>query len=209
MGEYLMNTKTRLQPPAAPQRQRGVVLIMALIALVALTLAGLAMVRSVDTGNVIAGNMAFRQAAMQQADVGIEAAFIALPGIVNSSKDANIANQYYALRQDVDAIGVPSAVTWSSVPCRDNANVVVSCSAQDYQVKYVIDRLCEPQAASSTIVTNVQGYCFVDKGTGQSGSKGGYTPVFSSASAIYYRITVQVTGPRNTAAYVQALVTKS
>ncbi|MEJ7807583.1 MAG: hypothetical protein WKG03_16870, partial [Telluria sp.] len=76
-----MKTRTCFRPPAAPLRQRGVVLLMALIALVALTLAGLAMVRSVDTGNVIAGNMAFRQAAMQQVDVGIEAAFIALPGI--------------------------------------------------------------------------------------------------------------------------------
>lgn len=198
-----------MRPPAALQRQRGVVLIMALIALVALTLAGLAMVRSVDTGNVIAGNMAFRQAAMQQADVGIEAAFLALPTIVSGSKDVNIPNQYYALRQNVDAIGVPSAVTWSSVPCRDNANVSVTCSAQDYQVKYVIDRLCEQQAPGSTTVTDVQGYCFVDVGAGKSGSKGAFQAVFTSASAVYYRITVQVTGPRNTAAYVQAIVTKS
>ena len=204
-----MNTKTCLRRPAAPRRQRGVVLFMALIALVALTLAGLAMVRSVDTGNVIAGNMAFRQAAMQQADVGIEAAFIALPGIVSTSKDADIANQYFAIRQVVNALGVPNAVAWASVPCRDNANATVTCSAQDYQVKYVIDRLCERQTAGSTIVTDIQGNCFVDIGTGKSGSKGKFTPIFTSASAVYYRITVQVTGPRNTSAYVQALVTKS
>ena len=204
-----MKTKTSLQPLAAPQRQRGVVLFMALIALVALTLAGLAMVRSVDTGNVIAGNMAFRQAAMQRADVGLEAAFLALPGIVTSSRDADIANQYYALRQDVDATGVPNAVTWSSVPCRDNANASVTCSAQDYQVKYVIDRMCGPQSAGSTTVTDVQQYCFVDIGSGKVGSKGAFQAVFTSASAVYYRITVQVTGPRNTSAYVQAIVTKS
>lgn len=204
-----MNTKTRLQVRAAPGRQRGVVLIIALIALVALTLAGLAMVRSVDTGNVIAGNMAFRQAAMQQADVGIEAAFLALPTIVSGSKDTNIPNQYWALRQDVDAIGVPSAVNWANVVCRNNVNVAVACSAQDYQVKYVIDRLCEAQTAGSTTITNVQGYCFVDVGAGKSGSKGAFQAVFTSASSVYYRITVQVTGPRNTAAYVQAIVTKS
>ena len=204
-----MKTKLSLQPPAAPQRQRGVVLFMALIALVALTLAGLAMVRSVDTGNVIAGNMAFRQAAMQQADVGIEAAFLALPGIVNTSRDANIANQYYAIRQAVDAIGVPRAVSWADVPCRNSTNATVTCSDQAYQVRYVIDRLCEQETTGSTIVTDLQGKCFVDLGNGKSGSNGRYTPVFTSASAIYYRITVQVAGPRNTSAYVQALVTKS
>jgi Tfp pilus assembly protein PilX len=204
-----MNTKTCLQRPAAPQRQRGVVLFMALIALVALTLAGLAMVRSVDTGNVIAGNMAFRQAAMHRADVGIEAAFLALPAIVSSSKDTDIANQYYAIRQNVDAIGVPSTVAWSSVPCRNSANASVTCDAQDYKVKYVIDRLCERQTTGSTTVTDLQGYCFVDIGDGKTGSKGAFQAVFTSASAVYYRITVQVAGPRNTFAYVQAIVTKN
>lgn len=204
-----MATWIPLQRQAAAQRQRGVVLFMALIALIALTLAGLAMVRAVDTGNVIAGNMAFRQAAMQRADVGIEAAFIALPNIVNTSKDADIANQYFAIRLNFDASGVASSVTWPSVPCRDNANVAVTCSDQDYQVKYVIDRLCDRQSAGSTTVTDIQQYCFVDVGAGKVGSKGAFQAVFTSASAIYYRITVQVTGPRNTSAYVQAIVTKS
>lgn len=209
MGEHLMKTRTCSQPSAAPRRQRGAVLLMALVALVALTLAGLAMVRSVDTGNVIAGNMAFRQAAMQQADVGIEAAYIALPAIVTASKDANIANQYYALRQSINASGVPTAVTWANVPCRSNTNASVTCADQDYQVRYVIDRLCDQQNSGSTTVTDVQQYCFVDIGAGKGGSKGAFQAVFTSASAVYYRITVQVTGPRNTVAYAQAIVTKS
>lgn len=204
-----MHAISCLRPRRLAQRQRGAVLLMALIAMVVLTLAGLAMVRAVDTGNLISGNMAFRQAAMQQADVGIEAAFIALPGIVNSSKDANIGNQYFALRQAVDTSGVPTTVNWASVFCRDNANAVVTCDGLDYKVKYVIDRLCDEQTSGSTTVTDVQQYCFVDVGAGKTGSKGNFQAVFSSASAVYYRVTVQVTGPRNTIAYVQAIVTKS
>lgn len=206
-----MNTTKTLRPRPRPpaQRQRGVVLFMALIALIALTLAGLAMVRSMDTGNVIAGNMAFRQAAMQNSDVGIEAAYLALPGILNTSKDANVANQYFALRQAVDTNGVPTAVNWANVPCRDNANLSISCTGAEYQVKYVIDRLCEQQTSGSTVITDVQGYCFVDISTGKSGSKGAFQAVFSSADSVYYRITVQVSGPRNTTAYVQAIITKS
>lgn len=191
-------------------RERGVVLMVALIALVALTLAGIALVRSVDTGNVVAGNMAFRAAALHHTDIGVEAAFVALPNIVATSKDANIANQYYALRQPVDSRGVPnpSGLNWANVPCRNSANTTVDCSTQDYQVKYIIDRLCEQQMSGSTIVTDVQNYCFADLGSGKGGSKGSFGTVFSSVDAIYYRVTVQVTGPRNTTAYVQAVMTK-
>ena len=42
-------------------KQRGVVLFIALIALVAMSLAAVALVRSVDTATIIAGNLAFKQ----------------------------------------------------------------------------------------------------------------------------------------------------
>ncbi len=54
-----------------PLRQRGAVLLIALIVLVAMTLAGIAMMRSVDTGILVSGNMAFRQSATLAADAGI------------------------------------------------------------------------------------------------------------------------------------------
>lgn len=191
------------------RQEHGVVLIISLIALVVLTLAGIALVRSVDTGNVIAGNMAFRESALQRSDVGIEAAFIALPTIVASSKDANIANQYFALHQVEDSMGVPSTVNWTNVACRSKANAVVTCADQAYQVKYIIDRMCDQQTGGSTTVTNIQSYCFADIGDGKGGSKGSFGEIFSSADSVYYRVTVQVTGPRNTTAYVQTLITKS
>ncbi len=54
--------------------QRGVILIITLIVLVAMTLASIAMVRSVDTSTVIAGNLAFKQSATASGDAGLEAA---------------------------------------------------------------------------------------------------------------------------------------
>jgi type IV pilus assembly protein PilX len=189
-------------------RENGLVLLVALIALVAMTLAGLALMRSVDTGNVIAGNMAFRQSALQSADIGVEAAFIALPTILATSKDANIPNRYYAIRQPTDSRGVPSSINWAHVPCRDNTDAAVACDDQDYKIKYVIDRLCDQQTPGSTTVTNIQAYCLVDVGTGETGSNGSFSPVFSSANAVYYRVTVQVVGPRNTTAYVQTILAR-
>lgn len=200
-----------IQARSGLKHERGVVLLIALLALVAMTLAGFALMRSVDTGNVIAGNLAFRQAALQHTDIGIEAAFIALPTIVSTSKDANIANRYYATRfkdTEVDSRGIPTGINWANVPCRTNTDATVTCAEQPYQVKYVIERLCAPQTPGSTTVTDIQGYCMIDVGTGESGSKGSYSTVFSNASAVYYRVIVQVTGPRNTTSYVQAILSK-
>ena len=72
-----MLSKTQTRPArgsALRAGQAGVVLMMALIVLVAMTLAGIALVRSVDTSNIIAGNLAFKQAATNSGDTGIEAA---------------------------------------------------------------------------------------------------------------------------------------
>ncbi len=78
---------------AAGRRQRGAALFIALIALVFMMLAGIAMVRSVDTSNVIAGNLTFRQASLSVADVATETAFTAMnhptSGFVITTIDAN------------------------------------------------------------------------------------------------------------------------
>jgi len=56
------------------RRQRGVVLFIALIVLVAMTLAGIAMFRQIGAGVIIAGNTAFKENATSVGDLGIEGA---------------------------------------------------------------------------------------------------------------------------------------
>jgi type IV pilus assembly protein PilX len=56
------------------RKQRGVVLFFTLIALVVMSLAAVALIRSVDTSNMIAGNLAFKQAGASSTDTGMEAA---------------------------------------------------------------------------------------------------------------------------------------
>lgn len=209
MGQHLMSMQTHTTSARHKHREAGVVLLIALIALIAISLAGIALVRSIDTGNLIAGNLAFRQAALQATDHGVEAAFIALPTLA-AARDTNVANQYQSTRLNVNTQGIPSAINWANVPCRDNSNAVVDCSSVDYKIKYFIDRQCVCAANPGTTgqcaaVGDVQGQCAFDLGTGKTGSKGSFSAQFSSASAVYYRVTVQVTGPRNTTSYVQAI----
>lgn len=70
-------TKFRFRHVAA-LKQRGVVLFFALIALLAMSLAAVALIRSVDTGTMIAGNLAFKQSATIYGDSGIETAITAV-----------------------------------------------------------------------------------------------------------------------------------
>lgn len=156
-------TPARCRPPrAAAVNQQGMVLFIALIVLVAMTLAGIALVRSVDTANVIAGNLTFKQATLQAGDLGVEAAFNALPTIIAGSVDTDLTPAasstnpnywYYASRRTIDANGVPTqqqygasgtavAIDWTQVP-------IVSTTAGN-AVQIVIDRLCQGPRRSST-----------------------------------------------------------
>ena len=54
--------------------ERGVVLFIALLVMVALSLAGIALIRSADTATIVAGNLAFKQAAAAAVDRSVEQA---------------------------------------------------------------------------------------------------------------------------------------
>jgi Tfp pilus assembly protein PilX len=179
--------------------QGGISLIFALFALVALSFAAIALVRSVDTTNVISGNIAFRQAALNATDAGVESAMTALATITTSSLDTNYpsgcavgACNYYPTLQVINASGVPTVIDWTQVPSSSlNGN---------YAVQYVIDRLCNGPVP----VTNVTANCMYSVQTTAGSQKSG-AQIFNSADQLYYRVTVRVVGPSGTTSLIQSL----
>jgi Tfp pilus assembly protein PilX len=175
--------------------QDGVVLFIALIVLVAMTLAGIAVMRSVDTNVLIAGNLAFRNAALSAGDAGIEAA----RNWLTTQTAGNLVNDqlpgYYANWQDTFN---PATFDWGA-----NASLV-GTDANGNQIRYVVHRLC---AESAKTVDGTE--CFKVSSTSAGSTKGGgsygVTPLKGSAQP-YYRITTRVDGPHNTVGYVQAFV---
>lgn len=93
-------------------RQRGVVLFFTLIALVVMSLAAVALIRSVDTSTMIAGNLAFKQAGSASGDAGIEAAISWLSNTTQAMRIAGL-NVYrdsgYALNNTGGASGFVDA----------------------------------------------------------------------------------------------------
>ena len=70
-----------------PARQDGAVLVVAIIVMVVMMLASIALVRSVDTGNLIAGNLAFQRSATHSADAAVEAAIAWLESCNTGTND--------------------------------------------------------------------------------------------------------------------------
>jgi len=184
-------------------RQRGAVLFIALIVLVAMSLAGIALIRGVDTTNLIAGNLAFKQNATHGGDWGIEQARTWLQAQVAANLYNDVPGQYYAAMQT----GADFTNTDPSRPEFDWANNAFDLGADpagNPEVRYVIHRMCDlaGNPGSVNCVRTTTG------GTSDS-TKGGATyggAALPSTSQIYYRITARVTGPRNTVSYVQAMV---
>lgn len=186
-------------------RQHGVVLLMALIVLVIMTLAGIALMRSVSTSSVIAGNLAFQQSATHSADVGVETAVTFLQTASAAARQASILSgtgvRYVAHRQDP----APTQ-SWDSFWTNTISNTAINTLPTDAAgntVQYVIHRLCNGDGAPVTAVA-----CSTSPiDTGSSGnSKGAGVVALQAPPQIYYRITARVAGPRNTLSYVQVVV---
>jgi Tfp pilus assembly protein PilX len=167
--------------------QSGTSLIIVIILLVILMISALALVRSSETVGAIAGNVAFKQAATEAADTGIASANQWLVA------DSAVAGVYYATRQNVDAHGLPT-VDWTGVP---------AATVSNFRVQYVVERLCQ----GPTPITNLLGQCLTTENT-QDGSRKVGSPSYSGTTAVYYRVTVRVQGPRNAESYVQSLLSK-
>lgn len=184
------------------QGERGIVLIIVMIALIVMMVSGLAMFRSVDTSILLSGNFAFRKAATHAADLGIEAAAVELPNIINTSQDTLLTQHYYpsltpsAGGLSWDGDGLPPSSVWTG------AQSVASPPA-GYTIAYIIERLCTGALPVANILVN----CVADPAPDTSSSKSGAVK-FTSSSALYYRVTVRVGGPHNTVSFVQAMLSK-
>lgn len=207
-------------------RQQGVVLFIALIVLVAMSLAGLALMRSVDTNVLIAGNLAFRQNATMAADGAIEDARQLLAtntgtGVTTLHNDqpplaqaGGIPNPpwpntaYWAnWQQGIDLTGN------TSNPADDfdwSAARNMGTDAGGNAISYVIHRLCDvagdPAASGVSCIKSSTGggAGASDQGTRGVVSYGG--AALPGVSSIFYRVTIRVQGPRNTLSYVQAVL---
>lgn len=186
--------------------QQGVVLMITLIVLVAMTLAAIALVRSTNTTNLIAGNLAFQQAATNSGDQGTEAAIVWLEQNNSGTylhADHNTSGDqlgYSSIRQD-PVPGQTWENFWNTV--LSNQSISLAPDAAGNTVSYAIQRMCRLPGAPSSGTG-----CAVSSATATTvgNSEDAGTVVLQYSSQVFYRITSRIVGPRNTVSFVQTIV---
>lgn len=180
--------------------QAGVVLFLALMALVILSLAAVALIRSVDTNTLIAGNLAFKQSAIASADSGVETA-VSWLGAASALDADSTVNSYYAT-SPTDALTLANA---SAKAASGTGITAGGVDSSGNKITYVIQRMCKNTGAPSAA------HCLYGPGLADRNSKlvcDASNPCLNDATggSLIYRVTVRVGGPKNTVSYTQAFV---
>jgi type IV pilus assembly protein PilX len=206
----------RLKSVATPHRQHGVVLFVALIAMVVMSLAGVALIRSVDTAGSVAGNLAFREASVPAVSMAIEEAvqalYLSAPKLIANPEVDDLPHRYYAKLQPGElANGVPSVLGGSystmkaAYPAALGVTTYVTTKAE---VRAVIERICSP-ASPALPLTVAQKLQWCDTLPPKvSVAKTSMKKIGATLPPIpLYRVTVRVDLPgTNTASYAQAML---
>ncbi|MFY9461209.1 MAG: hypothetical protein WAP57_15830 [Aquabacterium commune] len=209
-------------------KQRGLSLIFALLALLALSLGAVALVRSVDSGTTVLGNLGFKQETVASTERATQTAIEWLAANATALDANNTALGYYASATDnLDATGQLSShagrvlVDWNGDTCAYAsgtvtgkctlaARTVASASATEpVTLRYAIFRLCSatgaPTAAGNSCAAPA------NSGAGVANDKGGLdyskpAPLTGTAQGTYYRIVVQAVGARSTSSITETIV---
>jgi type IV pilus assembly protein PilX len=184
--------------------QRGYMLMLVLVALVAMMISGVALVRSMDTNQLVAGNMASRNATVHSSDLAVQQAVTwitanATNGVLNA--DA-VASGYHAQEQEPDWT---ASGTWTQCTTLTGTTPCISTDAAGNQVSWVIHRMCSIAGGTGT----ANQFCSSLNGNASSAgnSYSSDAVIFNGLPKNFYRISIQVTGPRNTTTLTQAFVT--
>jgi hypothetical protein len=213
--------RSALRSPSFPARgrQRGLALFFALICMVAIMLAAVVLVRSVDTATLISGNLAFQQNATRSADSGTEAAIAWLLARQAANSQLNVLldpthgfnfdvpmSGYYASLDPAKSLTDPSAASHFEWTENDSAGLAEDGSGNT--VRYIIQRMCRTSTnvanancllSAATVDTNKQNILLPQEVCNGPGCPAaGQTP--------QVRITSKVSGPKNTVSYIQAFV---
>jgi len=197
-----------------PARERGVVLFIALIVMVAMSLAAIALMRSVDTTSAVIGNLAFRQASILPANYAIEDAAAGLfndanPAFVARIPDVRVdtpTQNYYATHNQAwdDQYGIPQPLQTKAAAA---ALPRKQTDGAGNTVTYVTERMCNPNAPNIPADQSAAGsWCDMMPPKQSPGTTINDPMAALLAAQPFYRVTVRVDGPTNTVSFLQAML---
>lgn len=207
-------TPQRTRRFRSASRQRGIVVFVALIAVVLLSLAAVGLMRSVHTNTLVVGNIAFRQAAQSMSSAAIERAIFdmfAPTKTIADLRNNDLGRNYYAVLQpNQDQHGIPQALQGGSLtsapPLYPAGGQIIRDKVggvDAYVAYYVIERMCDPDA----IGKDANGIdCEMIPPKQSPGKETLIKKGIPLPRIPYYRMTVRVDGPGNSVAFSQAML---
>lgn len=192
--------------PRPTQTQRGVALVIVLIALVILMISGVALVKSFGVSMTQSGNLAFKRDLKNEAERAVLTGVTLLTSGALSTETARIAdslsNNYSATRLASNSYGVPLVLTDDSrFSSAGMTGADITDTNTGVTLRYVIDRQC--QAAGEITATTC-----VTMSESTDSSVDGLHQQIKSESRPIYRISVRASGPRNTQVFIQTTVVR-
>jgi type IV pilus assembly protein PilX len=187
-------------------RQRGATLFVALIALVTIMLAAVSLMRASDTSTIVAGNLAFKQAATSAGDGGLESAMATLTALnaaqttspttdpAHKFNNTDLTKGYYSYIDP--ALSLTADATWLATASGDAGH-----DAGDNYVRFIIQRMCR---TSNGLAIDTD--CIFSDDQIDKDSHGNPHQAVKSGKNTLMRVTVRVSGPRNTVSYIQAFI---
>lgn len=210
--------KRHPSPLHARGRQRGVVIIFGLIALVIMLIGAVAMVRSMNSSLANAGNLGFKRDLTNQGERAMAEVLAALDGGALGTEtlrqNHSITRNYSATQftgNQVTAQGLPVAlVSDAAFALVGTADRDIAIADMGVTVRYVVDRMCGVTGvaeskhctmADSSVSNSANSS---DPLTAEFGSAGGSGAV---PQQVVYRLSIRVDGPRQTQAFFQTTFT--
>jgi type IV pilus assembly protein PilX len=212
--------------------EKGIVLFFALLALAVMSIAAVALIRSVDTNALLSGNMVFRQSASTASNVAIE-------GVTeNIAKNILLADSirhqpqlgYYANCSQFDT--QPNALicdgstlttmVWddansSLVPSQTDGNDEIrnGVDRQGNEIRYIVERMCSYNDAEINAGAGAAdaARCLMANSPSNVGNCSHnianielYRRCIAASDSPLYRVTLRIAGPKNTLTFMQSFI---
>jgi Tfp pilus assembly protein PilX len=193
---------TSLDSRNGRHRQSGMIsTLMAIIVLVVSLLAAMALMRSVDTSNTIAGSLTFRQSALQEAERAYVDAQQNITFTQPTSDNDQATLGYYAEPQPATS---RSTGDIPNVLVNKTSGFATVSSNNGNTISYVVERLCPSSGAATPTTCIVPGASLLG---GSLSNQNSDNLTFSNGAYAAFRLTVRVDGPKGeTTAYVQTFM---
>ncbi len=217
----------RCDNPMALSKQRGVSLLYAMLALVALSFAAAGLIRSASSGALVIGNLGFKTDTAAVTTIATEQAIAWLAarddGLLRNDEPGS--GYYAARRASLDATSQNVAVAnrqvidWNADDCTNVGGTFTDCAktsvstaaANNTKFSYVIMRLCANAGSSdvgNSCVTGLESFNLGDKSRDGLDYQNSKKPPVAPNTQPSYMILVRAVGGRNAVTFTETIVRK-